>query len=52
MTCNTPHSPAHSFADLTAILDEYSYRCDPDFDNDYEELDRQFAELRLNPERD
>ncbi len=47
MIYNPSQSSAHSLVALTAILDEYSYRCDPDFDNEFEELERQFAEIRL-----
>ena len=32
---------------LICLLDEYPAGCDPEFDAEYEELDRQFAELRL-----
>lgn len=32
---------------LLALLDQFPTNCDPEFDNDYEELERQFAELRL-----
>jgi hypothetical protein len=31
---------------VTDLLDELSAGCDPEFDSEYEELDRQFAELR------
>ncbi|HYV35986.1 MAG TPA: hypothetical protein VE988_09810 [Gemmataceae bacterium] len=33
---------------LMAGFDAFEGICDPAFDNDYEELERQFAELRLN----
>lgn len=33
--------------DLTASLGDYDLALDPDFDGDMEELDRQFAELRM-----
>jgi hypothetical protein len=33
--------------ELTASLADYDVALDPDFDGDMEELDRQFAELRL-----
>ena len=32
---------------LVALLDQYPAGCDPDFDDGVEELERQFAELRL-----
>ena len=32
---------------LTSQLDELSAGCDPEFDAAYEELDREFAEIRL-----
>ena len=32
---------------LMADLDTFDGACDPAFDNDLEELERQFAELRL-----
>jgi hypothetical protein len=37
-------------SDMTALLgrfDEFPPGCDPDFDADLEELERQFAELRV-----
>jgi hypothetical protein len=37
-------------SDTTALLaryDEFPAGCDADFDSDFEELERQFAELRL-----
>jgi len=33
--------------DLMAAFEEFDGTCDPAFDNDYEELERTFAELRL-----
>ena len=36
-----------SIFDLASQLDELSAGCDPDFDAGYEQLDREFAELRL-----
>ena len=32
---------------LLARLDEFPAGCDPDFDNELESLEREFAELRL-----
>jgi len=34
-------------AQTTYAIEEFSGACDPAFDNDLEELERQFAELRL-----
>jgi hypothetical protein len=34
-------------ARVTFALDEFDGACDPAFDNDLDELERQFAELRL-----
>jgi len=31
---------------LVRLIDELSAGCDPEFDSEYEELDREFAELR------
>lgn len=36
-----------SLFDLASQLDELSAGCDPDFDAGYEQLDREFAERRL-----
>jgi hypothetical protein len=36
---------------ITAIED-FGGACDPAFDNDFDELERQFAELRLSRARD
>ena len=33
---------------VTVAIDEFDGTCDPAFDNDFEELERQFAELRLS----
>ena len=33
---------------LVALLDEFPSGCDAEFDDGREELERQFAELRLN----
>lgn len=32
---------------LVALLDQFPAGCDPDFDTGLEELEREFAELRL-----
>jgi hypothetical protein len=32
---------------LLMLLDQFPDCCDPDFDNETEELERQFAELRM-----
>jgi hypothetical protein len=44
------HSPTHAaseLARLTCAIEEFGGACDPAFDNDLEELERQFAEYRL-----
>jgi hypothetical protein len=33
--------------ELTQLLEEYPAGCDSDFDAEHEELERQFAELRM-----
>jgi len=33
---------------LTSLLGEYPAECDAEFDAEHEELERQFAELRLH----
>ncbi len=33
---------------LASLLSEYPAGCDAEFDTEFEELDRQFAELRLH----
>jgi hypothetical protein len=33
-------------------IEEFDGTCDPAFDNDFEELERQFAELRISQARD
>jgi hypothetical protein len=45
MQCN--HN-IYSTSCLVSLLDEMSAGCDPDFDAAYEELEREFAELRLH----
>lgn len=52
MTYNAPNRSEHCLTTLTAVLDERSYYCDPDFDGQYDELERQFAELRLTSRND
>jgi hypothetical protein len=39
---------AHTIGHLLALFEELPSGCDPDFDNAAEELERQFAELRLS----
>jgi hypothetical protein len=41
---NAPSTISH----LASLLDDLSAGCDPDFDAAYEELDREFAEVRLH----
>lgn len=36
-----------SLVELTQVLDELSVGCDQEFDSVYEELEREFAELRF-----
>ncbi len=46
------HYPTHITSDLahvTFAIEEFGGACDPAFDNEFEELERQFAELRLAP---
>ena len=45
MIRNTEHS--QSLADFIQRLDDLAAGCDPDFDTAYDDLDREFAELRL-----
>ncbi len=48
MTTLKHHSAADHLHRLLATLDDYASAClDPDFDAGAEELERQFAELRL-----
>jgi hypothetical protein len=35
------------FLRVTSAIEEFDGACDPAFDNDLDELERQFAELRL-----
>ncbi len=37
---------------VTCAIENFGGACDPAFDNDYEELERQFAELRISQTRD
>ena len=37
---------------LASLLDELSAGCDPDFDAAYDDLDRQFAEARVQLRND
>jgi hypothetical protein len=44
------HDQTFPISDMTTLLgrfDEIPAGCDPDFDADLEELERQFAELRI-----
>jgi hypothetical protein len=44
----TSHFDAHTaIHEVTTAIDDYDGACDPDFDNDLQELERQFAEFRL-----
>ena len=42
------HSPAaeHAYS-LISRFDEFPPGCDPDFDNDMQEVERQLAEIRM-----
>ena len=42
-----PTNVASELAQTTFAIEEFGGACDPAFDNDLEELERQFAELRL-----
>jgi hypothetical protein len=42
-----PTHIASQLAQTTFAIEEFGGACDPAFDNDLEELERQFAELRL-----
>lgn len=44
-TIQTIHAEAYR---LASLLSDYAAGCDPEFDAAYEELDREFAELRLH----
>ena len=37
---------------VISAIEEFDGACDPAFDNDLDELERQFAELRLSRSRD
>jgi hypothetical protein len=37
---------------VTAAIEEFDGACDPAFDNDFDELERQFAELRISQAHD
>lgn len=44
------HDPKNMNSELlriTSAIEEFDGACDPAFDNDLDELERQFAELRL-----
>lgn len=43
----TNHEAISAQSRLVHLLDELSAGCDPDFDAEYEELYREFAEIRL-----
>ncbi len=36
-----------SLTELIALIEQFPEGCDPDFDNGYDELEREFAERRL-----
>ena len=39
--------PELTMSQLISAIEEFDGACDPDFDNDFQELDRQFAERRF-----
>jgi len=44
------HYPTHVSSELARVtfaIEEFDGACDPAFDNDLDELERQFAEFRL-----
>jgi hypothetical protein len=43
----TIHNASSAIFHLASLLDELATGIDPDFDADYEDLDREFAECRL-----
>ncbi len=49
------HNPIDINSELLRVItaiEEFDGACDPAFDNDLDELERQFAELRLSRARD
>jgi len=49
------HNPSDINSELFRVItaiEEFDGACDPAFDNELEELERQFAELRLSRARD
>jgi hypothetical protein len=49
------HCPADINSELfriTSAIEEFGGACDPVFDNDLEDLERQFAELRISRARE
>jgi hypothetical protein len=44
----TVHDTLTTNARLVHVLDELSAGCDADFDAEYDDLEREFAELRLH----
>ena len=49
------HCPTDLNSELFRVIsaiDEFDGACDPAFDNDLEELERQFAELRISQAHD
>jgi hypothetical protein len=41
------HSQPRTVVELTSLLEQFPESLDPEFDNDYQELEREFAERRL-----
>ncbi len=46
------HNAASELFRVTAAIEEFDGACDAAFDNDFDELERQFAELRISQARD
>jgi hypothetical protein len=41
------YSQPCTLVDLISLLEQFPENVDPEFDNDYQELEREFAELRF-----
>jgi hypothetical protein len=52
MPFNAHITTRSSLAHVTFAIGEFDGACDPAFDNDLDELERQFAELRLSLSND
>ena len=47
-----PHDINSELFRVITAIEEFDGACDPAFDNDLDELERQFAELRISQARD